>query len=125
MCGTRERQIALDIGKSGQSPILLIILYYNGRHTQTWMTIIATVIVRRTSCVPVFFLYVEVWLHVYDICTVSSHVSVFLELSFHVHVYSVSTLCVCTAVWMQIHFMCVCVCVFLQGRFSANLSSLI
>lgn len=54
MCGSRERQSALDMGKSGQSPILLIILYYNGRQTQTWMTFIAALIVRLTSCVSGF-----------------------------------------------------------------------
>lgn len=56
MCGGTERQSALDMAKSGQSPILLIIQYYNGRHTKTWMTFIATLMIVREhgSCVSVF-----------------------------------------------------------------------
>lgn len=42
-------------GKSGQSPALLIIPHYNGRHPQTWMTFIATLMIvrERHSCVSV------------------------------------------------------------------------
>lgn len=38
--------------KSGQSPILVIILRYNGRHPQTWMTFIASLMTarERSSC---------------------------------------------------------------------------
>lgn len=56
-------------GKAGQSPILLIILHYNGRHPQTWMTFTAIpMIVKRAQqlCLCVCW-------NSYDLLSVSSH----------------------------------------------------
>lgn len=49
-------------GKSGQSPILLIILQYNGRHPQTWMTFIATLMIVREHSSSCVFVSAEAWM---------------------------------------------------------------
>lgn len=56
-------------------------------------------------------------------CTVRSHVSMFLDLSYLIYalnVYSVSTPCAFTAVWMQMYVR-ICACLFPSGQIFHNL----
>lgn len=105
-------------GKSGQSPIVIIIVCYNGRHPLKWTTLIGTLMIvsKSSSCVCVRWSLQDLW-----------------SISQRARVRAVNAVYMCCCMWFCMSFVmwvCKCahtpithlyvyVCVPLQARISA------